>query len=93
MKKIKSLVMMILCMFLFSGCTQKEVLTVFEDKLVCFNQIKIDRPKADLRVKKTDLEVALAFKVALDSSFDFYENQVNQNNKLCEEMKNEKNIK
>ena len=93
MKKIKSLVMMILCMFLFSACSQKEVLTVFEDKLVCFNQIKIDRPKADLRVKKADLKVALAFKEALNSSFDFYENQVNQNNKLCEEMKNEKNIK
>lgn len=93
MKKIKSLVMMILSMFLFSACSQKETLTVFEDKLVCFNQIKIDRPKADLRVKKADLEVALAFKEAINSSFDFYENQVNQNNKLCEEMKNEKNIK
>ena len=87
MKKSKNLAMMILCMFLFSGCTQKEVLTVFEDKLVCFNQIKVDRPKADLRVKKADLDVALAFKEALNSSFDFYEDQVNQNNKLCEEMK------
>ena len=85
------IVMMIFLSFLFSACVKKEV--VFEDKLVCFNQIKIDRPKADLRVKKADMNVALAFKEALDSSFDFYENQVNQNNKLCEEIKNDENIK
>jgi hypothetical protein len=78
---------MIFLSFLFSACAQKEV--VFEDKLVCSEQIKIDRPKADLRVKKADIDVALAFKEAINSSFDFYENQVNQNNKLCEEIKNE----
>lgn len=80
------IVMMIFLSFLFSACAKKEV--VFEDKLVCFEQIKIDRPKADLRVKKADMNVALAFKEAINSSFDFYENQVNQNNKLCEEIKN-----
>ena len=79
------IIMMIFLSFLFSACVKKEV--VFEDKLVCSEQIKIDRPKADLRVKKADMNVALAFKEALDSSFDFYENQVNQNNKLCEEIK------
>ena len=84
------IVMMIFLSFLFSACVKKEV--VFEDKLVCSEQIKIDRPKADLRVKKADINIALAFKEALNSSFDFYENQVNQNNKLCEEIKNE-NIK
>ena len=47
MRKIKTLAMMILSMFLFSACSQKETLTVFEDKLVCFNQIKVDRPKAE----------------------------------------------
>jgi len=78
---------MIFLSFLFSACAKKEV--VFEDKLVCSEQIKIDRPKADLRVKKADIDVALAFKEAINSSFDFYENQVNQNNKLCEEIKNE----
>ena len=81
------IVMMIFLSFLFSACVKKEV--VFEDKLVCSEQIKIDRPKADLRVKKADINIALAFKEALNSSFDFYENQVNQNNKLCEEIKNE----
>ena len=38
------------------------------------------------------MSVALASKEALDSSFDFYENQVNQNNKLCKDIKND-NIK
>ena len=84
------IVMMIFLSFLFSACVKKEV--VFEDKLVCSEQIKIDRPKADLRVKKADINIALAFKEALNSSFDFYENQVNQNNKLCKDIKND-NIK
>lgn len=91
MKKIKILAMMILCLSLFNACSSKKEI-IFKDRLVCSEQLIIEKPKADLRVKKADFKVAKAFKEALDSSFSFYENQVNQNNKLCEEIKND-NIK
>lgn len=94
MRKITLLIMMILSLLVFNGCSSKEdIRTVFKDKLVCNEQLIINRPKADLRVKKDDVDVALAFKNAINSSFDFYENQVDKNNKLCEEMKNNENIK
>lgn len=86
------IIAMIFLSLLFSACASKQEV-IFKDRLICAEQVIIDRPKATLRVKKADTNVALAFKEALDSSFLFYENQVNQNNKLCEELKNDENIK
>lgn len=80
---MKTAVLMILCLLAFSGCTTKYV-TKYE--YICTQQVGIDRPSAALRVKKSDEQVALAFKDALNSAFEFYEFQVEQNNRLCEEL-------
>ena len=38
-----------------------------------------------------DKNIALAYKSSIDSSFEFYENQVIRNNKFCKEIVNGKN--
>ena len=76
--------MMILLIFLFSGCAEK---IVFKDKLVCTEQLTVPRVQADIRIHKNDLEIAKAFKESNDSAFGFYEKQVEQNNLLCKDMK------
>jgi len=74
--------MMILLAFLFSGCYEK---VVFQDKLICTEQLLIPRVAADIRIHKDDLYVARSYKESLDSAFHFYEEQVIENNKLCGE--------
>lgn len=80
------IVLVIMLLFLFSGCSEKQI--VFQDKFVCIEQSKIERPVAEIRVHKNDVEVAKSFKDSLDSSFEFYESQIDRNNKLCSEVKN-----
>ena len=54
-------------------------------------QQKIERPQlTQIRVYKDDVEVAKAYKESIDSSFTFYENQVDRNNKFCEEIEKNK---
>ena len=43
-------------LFLFSGCSEKQI--VFQDKFVCIEQSKVERPVAEIRVHKNDVEVA-----------------------------------
>lgn len=58
-------------------------------KFICVEQTKIQRIEpTPLRVHNDDVNVALAYKIAIDSNVEFYENQVSRNNKLCEEIKN-----
>lgn len=79
------IVLLITLLFLFSGCSEKQI--VFQDKYVCIEQTKIERPAAEIRVHKNDMEVAKSFKDSLDSSFEFYESQIDRNNKFCSEVK------
>lgn len=73
--------------FIFSGCVEKEQQIVFKDKFVCVEQQKIDRvEETKIRVFKDDVNVALEYKAAIDMGFGFYENQVERNNKLCEQI-------
>lgn len=73
--------------FIFSGCADKEPTIVFKDKFVCVEQQKIDRvEETKIRVFKDDVEVALEYKAAIDMGFSFYADQVDRNNKLCEQI-------
>jgi uncharacterized protein YcfL len=73
--------------FIFVGCVEKEQQIVFKDKFVCVEQQKIDRVvETQIRVYKDDVGVALEYKAAIDIGFGFYEDQVDRNNKLCEQI-------
>ena len=73
--------------FIFIGCSQKEPKIIFQDKLVCIEQQKIERLEpTQIRVHKDDVDVAVAYKTSIESGFNFYEKQVDRNNKLCEEL-------
>ena len=80
----KAILLSLLFSFIFVGCSQKESQIVFKDKLVCVDQQKIERPQStQMRVYKDDVDVAVAYKTAIDSSLSFYEKQVDRNNELC----------
>lgn len=73
--------------FILTGCSKKEPLIVYEDKFLCIEQKKIQRVEpTQIRVHNDDINVAVAYKTAIDSSLDFYENQVDRNNKFCKEI-------
>lgn len=79
----KAILLSLLFSFTFWGCSQKQQI-VFKDKLVCMEQQKIERiGPTQIRVYNDDLEVAKAYKNSIDSGLQFYENQVNRNNKFC----------
>jgi uncharacterized protein YcfL len=84
MKKI-----LILSFLLFSliGCTQKQV--VFKDRLICNDQVTVQRINADIRINKADKEVAIKYKESVDSAFEHYENQVEVNNEMCKGLEDE----
>ena len=80
----KAILLSLLFSFIFVGCSSKESQIVFKDKLVCVDQQKIERPQStQMRVYKDDVDVAVAYKTAIDSSLSFYEKQVDRNNELC----------
>lgn len=73
--------------FFLVGCSKKEPLIIWKDKFLCIEQKKIQRVEpTQIRVHNDDINVAVAYKTAIDSSLDFYENQVDRNNKFCEEV-------
>ena len=73
--------------FIFSGCVEKDPTIVFKDKFVCIEQQTIPRvEETQIRVHNGDINVALEYKAAIDMGFEFYENQVGRNNKLCEKV-------
>ena len=83
----KAILLSLLFSFAFVGCSKKEPPIVFQDKLVCAEQKKLDKKEPiQIRVHNDDLNVAAAYKTAIDSNIEFYENQVDRNNKLCEEL-------
>ena len=82
----KAILLSLLFSFIFVGCSSKEQI-VFKDKIVCVEQQKIERPQpTQMRVHKDDVDVAVAYKTAIDSNIEFYEKQVNRNNTFCKEV-------
>ena len=80
----KAILLSLLFSFIFAGCGDAEKQIVFQDKIVCVEQQKVERPQpTQMRVYKDDVDVAIAYKTAIDSSLSFYENQVDRNNTLC----------
>lgn len=79
----KAILLSLLFSFAFVGCSQKEQI-VFQDKIVCVEQQKVERVQpTQMRVHKNDAAVAVAYKTAIDSNIEFYENQVDRNNEFC----------
>ena len=80
----KAILLSLLFSFIFIGCSQKEPKIIFQDKLVCVEQQKIERLEpTQIRVHKDDVDVAVAYKTAIDSNIEFYEKQVDRNNEFC----------
>lgn len=83
----KAILLSLLFSLVFCGCSQKEAPVIFQDKLVCTELQKLERIEpVQIRVHKDDVDVAVSYKTAIDSNISFYENQVDRNNKLCEEL-------
>ena len=81
----KAILLSLLFSFAFIGCaSKKEPQVIFKEKIVCVEQQTISKPvPTQMRIHKDDVPVAMAFKQTIDSSFEFYENQVNRNNQFC----------
>lgn len=89
---MKKMILLLLSFsFIFTGCTSKPQI-VFKPKYLCTEQQTLHRQEpVGIRIHKEDKNVALAYKSSIDSSFEFYENQVSRNNKFCKEIVNGKN--
>ena len=89
---MKPLIVMITLIFLFSGCSSKlEPKIVVKKELICTQQYTVDQPKADIKILNTkgNIEIAKAYKRALDEAFNFYKKQTIRNNNLCKGSDNE----
>jgi PBP1b-binding outer membrane lipoprotein LpoB len=84
----KAILLSLLFSLVFCGCSQKEAPIVFQDKLVCTEQQKLEKIEpVQIRIYNDDVEVAKAYKTAIDSNIEFYEKQIDRNNILCKENK------
>ena len=82
----KAILLSLLFSFIFIGCSSKEQI-VFKDKIVCVEQQKVERVQpTQMRIHKDDVDVAVAYKTAIDSNIEFYEKQVDRNNTFCKEV-------
>ena len=80
----KAILLSLLFSFIFVGCSLKEQQIVFQDKPVCIEQQKVQRVQpTQMRIHKDDIDVAVAYKTAIDSNIEFYEKQVDRNNEFC----------
>lgn len=78
----KAILLSLLFSFTFWGCAEKQI--VFKDKPVCIDQQKVERVQlVQMRVYKDDVDVAVAYKSAIDSNINFYEKQIDRNNEFC----------
>ena len=78
----KAILLSLIFSFTFWGCAEKQI--VFQDKPVCIDQQKVERVQpTQMRIHKDDVDVAVAYKTAIDSNIDFYEKQVDRNNEFC----------
>jgi len=80
MKTILVISLLILLLFLFSGCSK----IVYEKELVCYKFTNIELSQdVNIRVYKSDVTLFNAKKQELKSAIKFYENQNNRYNKEC----------
>jgi uncharacterized protein YcfL len=86
---MKNLILLsLLFSFIFAGCTPKTQI-VFNDKLVCNEQTKLEKIEdTKIRVHPLDLAVSKTYSTTVRGYISFYEKQVDDNNKLCKELKN-----
>ena len=78
----KAILLSLLFSFTFWGCAEKQI--VLQDKPVCIDQQKVERVQpTQMRIHKDDVDVAVAYKTAIDSNIEFYEKQVDRNNEFC----------
>ena len=83
----KAILLLLLFSFAFVGCSQKEPKVIFKEKMVCVEQEKIERVEpVKMRIHNDDINVAVAYKTAIDSNIEFYEKQVDRNNTFCKEV-------
>ena len=83
----KAILLSLLFSFAFIGCSKKEPQIVFKEKIVCVEQQKVERVQStQMRIHKDDVDVAVAYKTAIDSNIEFYEKQVDRNNTFCKEV-------
>ena len=79
----KAILLSLLFSSTFVGCSSKEQI-IFQDKIVCVEQQKVERVQpVQMRVHKDDVNVAVAYKTAIDSNIEFYEKQVDRANEFC----------
>ena len=84
-KVIQTLLIVILLSLTFNGCTPKiETVTVYEKEYVCNKQSIYEKPKLNIFIAKEDYNNAIKFKELNDLAYTNYENQVLENNKLCD---------
>ena len=85
---MKNLILLSLAFsFIFSGCVEKEQQIVFKDKFVCVEQQTIPRgEETKIREHNDDVGVDLEYKAAIEIGLGFDENQVDRNNRLCEQI-------
>lgn len=88
MKKYVIVLLFLLNNILFIGCAQKETEIVFKDKLVCKVQEKQEKiPIAAIYICDADVLIYKKYVEATSAALEFYENQVDRNNKFCEEIR------
>lgn len=84
-KVIQTLVIVILLSLTFNGFTSKiETITVYEKEYICNKQTIYEKPQLNIFIAKEDYDNAIKFKELNDSAYTNYENQVLENNKLCD---------
>lgn len=90
MKKIQILLSLAFSLF-FTGCSQKEPLVIFKNKMVCFDMQKTEpTEKVSIRVHKEDIDLFIARSNELQENLRFYESQIDRYTNECkkyEELK------
>ena len=83
----KAILLSLLFSFAFVGCSQKEPQVIFKEKIICVEQQKVERVEpVKMRIHNDDINVAVAYKTAVDGNIEFYEKQVDRNNIFCKEV-------
>lgn len=72
--------------FLFNGCSQKiEPKVIIKKELVCVKWYTIERPHANIKIYKAkgNVELAKAYKEAVEKGFKTYEEQIRRYKEIC----------
>lgn len=85
--KLKTIIAIVLLLLFFNGCSQKEL--IFEKTVyLCTEQKILDKiDPLEISIFEDDLEYFEAKRDAIYEQIDFYIQQVENNNKMCENYK------